>query len=181
MNQFRKHHRVTLIDRLRVWYTCRCLGKVGPGVFIGRRVGLLRYPDKIRLGRDVVIKHDAELCVCNQSSTITVGERTTIGSYTFVYASAGITIGNDCMIAPFVYLVDSDHGTKKGTLMNQQSNVTAPITIGSDVWIGTRAVITRGVVIGDGAVIAAGAVVRDDVASGQIVAGVPARIIGERV
>lgn len=52
--------------------------------------------------------------------------------------------------------------------------------IGNDVWIGTHAVILRGVTVGDGAVIAAGAVVCKDVPSYAIVGGVPARIIRYR-
>jgi acetyltransferase-like isoleucine patch superfamily enzyme len=49
--------------------------------------------------------------------------------------------------------------------------------VGSDVWIGHRAVIKDGVTIGDGAVIAAGAVVVADVPSYAIVGGVPAKLI----
>lgn len=84
------------------------------------------------------------------------------------------------MIAPFVYLVDSDHGIDKGTKMNQQPNQTAPIKIGSDVWIGTGAKILKGVTIGDGAIIAAGAVVKDSVEPYKIVGGIPAKTISER-
>lgn len=54
------------------------------------------------------------------------------------------------------------------------------VTIGSDVWIGTRALILSGVTIGDGAVIAAGAVVTRDVESYAVVGGVPARTIRHR-
>jgi len=55
-----------------------------------------------------------------------------------------------------------------------------PVTIGNDVWIGTRAMILGGVTIGDGAVIGAGAIVTKDVPPFAIVAGVPARIIRYR-
>jgi virginiamycin A acetyltransferase len=55
-----------------------------------------------------------------------------------------------------------------------------PITIGNDVWIGTRAIILPGVDIGDGAVVGAGAVVTKDVDSYSIVAGVPAKEVGRR-
>lgn len=50
-------------------------------------------------------------------------------------------------------------------------------TIGSDVWLGTRAYISQGVTIGHGSIIAAGAVVTKDVAPYSIVGGVPARLI----
>ena len=51
------------------------------------------------------------------------------------------------------------------------------IEIGSDVWIGTNAVILSGVRIGDGAVVGAGAIVTKDVEPYEIVGGVPARHI----
>lgn len=54
------------------------------------------------------------------------------------------------------------------------------IIMGSDVWIGTRALLMGPLVIGDGAIIGAGAVVNKDVPPYAIVAGVPARIIGYR-
>lgn len=56
----------------------------------------------------------------------------------------------------------------------------APVSIGSDVWIGARAVVLGGVKIGHGAVVAAGAVVTKDVAPYAIVGGVPARVIRMR-
>ena len=55
-----------------------------------------------------------------------------------------------------------------------------PVSIGSDVWIGARAIIMDGVNIGDGAVVAAGAVVTKDVPPYAIVAGVPSKIIKYR-
>ena len=54
------------------------------------------------------------------------------------------------------------------------SNGTQPITIGNHVWIGTRAMILKGVTIGDGSVIAAGSIVTHDVPPNSLVAGVPA-------
>lgn len=52
--------------------------------------------------------------------------------------------------------------------------------IGSDVWIGARANIKRGIRIGNGAVIAADAVVTKDVPDYAIVAGCPARVVKYR-
>ncbi len=54
------------------------------------------------------------------------------------------------------------------------------VTIGSDVWIASRAMIMSGVTIGHGAVVAARSVVTHDVPPYAIVAGVPARIVGYR-
>ncbi len=54
------------------------------------------------------------------------------------------------------------------------------ISIGNDVWIGTRAMIMDGVTVGDGAVIAANAVVTKDVPAYAVVGGVPAKVIKYR-
>ncbi|URZ00094.1 2,3,4,5-tetrahydropyridine-2,6-dicarboxylate N-acetyltransferase [Clostridium felsineum] len=55
----------------------------------------------------------------------------------------------------------------------------SPCEIGDDVLIGANSVILEGVKIGAGSVIAAGSVVVDDVPSGVVVAGTPAKIIKE--
>jgi acetyltransferase-like isoleucine patch superfamily enzyme len=54
------------------------------------------------------------------------------------------------------------------------------VAIGSDVYIGANAILLPGVTVGDGCVVGAGAVVTTDVAPMKIVAGNPARVIGDR-
>ena len=53
----------------------------------------------------------------------------------------------------------------------------SPCEIGDDVMIGANSVILEGVKIGNGSVVAAGSVVVDDVPSGVVVAGSPAKIV----
>ena len=164
---------------LRRWHRLRGVA-LSPTTIVFRGARLLRYPRNISLADDVIVKSGAHLCPCGPSARIAIGARSTVGFHTFLYASAGITVGADVMIAPFVYIVDSDHGTALGTRMNLQANKPAPILIGNDVWIGAHAVILPGVTIADGAVVAAGAVVREDVPENTIVGGVPARMLGVR-
>lgn len=52
--------------------------------------------------------------------------------------------------------------------------------IGSDVWIGARAIIMAGVKVGTGAIIGAGAVVTKDVPPYSIIVGIPGEIIKYR-
>ncbi len=179
-NQLRKHLKRTWAVRWRFFRNSLRLGRLGAGVYIDPNVHLMRYPKNIFLGDNLVLKEGARICPCNTKAKVTIGENTTIGYHTFIFASEEITIGNNCLIAPFVYLVDSDHQIKKDKLINQQPNVTAPIKIGNDVWIGTGAKILKGVTIADGAIIAAGALVKDNVEPYAIMGGIPAKKISER-
>ncbi len=87
-------------------------------------------------------------------------------AYTSVTIGAGTLIGAGCLIC------DSDmHEVPLGNPSGIQS---APIRIGSKVFVGARCIILKGVAIGDGAVIAAGSVVVRDVPAGALMAGNPA-------
>lgn len=52
--------------------------------------------------------------------------------------------------------------------------------IGNDVWIGTNAIILKGVNVGTGAVIGAGTIVTKDVPPYSVVVGVPGKVIKYR-
>ena len=89
-----------------------------------------------------------------------------------------IEIGSDVTIAQFVSILDHDHDyvNKYGTL-KIEGYTTAPIKIGSNVWISDKVSIIKGVTIGDNVVIAANAVVTTDIPSNSLCGGVPAKII----
>ena len=180
MNQFKKYFKPKMRDKLT---TClyRIRGsKIANSAIIMNKAKLLRFFDNIVIQNNSVIKANAELCACNPEARINIGINTTIGNYTFIYASKNIEIGNDVMIAPFVYIVDSNHKTQLGLKMRLQENKTQDIYIGNDVWIGSHCIITSGSYICDGAVIAANSVVNGKVEKNQIWAGSPAKKIGER-
>jgi O-methyltransferase len=63
---------------------------------------------------------------------------------------------------------------------NVEATSKGPTRIGSDCWVGRRAMILSGVTVGDGAVIGAGAVVAGDVPPYAVVAGNPARVLRMR-
>ncbi len=105
---------------------------------------------------------------------LVIGEDVFINGGCHFQDQGGIEIGDRVLIGHRVVMATLDHDlapTRRALLH------AAPIRIGSDVWIGAGAVITRGVTVGDGAVIAAGAVVTRDVPPGCVVGGVPARVL----
>ncbi|MCW2606695.1 MAG: isoleucine patch superfamily acetyltransferase [Frankiales bacterium] len=98
------------------------------------------------------------------------------GTGTKVLCATGITIGAWCTFSWDVQVLDNDFHAI--TVDGVERPSAAPVVIGDRVWVGTRAVVLKGVTIGDGAVVAAGAVVSKDVPAGAVVAGVPARVVG---
>ena len=94
-----------------------------------------------------------------------------------VYCRNRITIGEDVIIAPEVIIRDSDQHQIIDSERKEASPMSAPITIGDHVWIGTRAIILKGVSIGNNVIVAAGSVVTHDVPDHCLVAGVPAKVI----
>lgn len=107
---------------------------------------------------------------------IKIGEQSSIGNSSWVYALAPITIGRKCCIGDEVKLLTGTHDVSSSRF----ALVTRPIVIGDNVWIATGAMVMPGVTIGEGAVIAAGSVVTKDVAPWTIVGGNPARHIKDR-
>lgn len=111
---------------------------------------------------------------------IIIGDNVQIGYGTIIHSSKSVSIGSNTQIAAQCYIIDADHGTALGELMQKQPLKSAPINIGEDVWIGTQCTILKGVTIGDHAVVAANSVVNKDVPPYAIVAGSPAKIIKYR-
>ena len=94
-----------------------------------------------------------------------------------ITCASKIFIGKGCAIARDVIIRDYD----AHSIIQDGYEIAKPITIGNHVWIGNRAMILKGVTIGDGAIIAAGAIVTKDVPAGCAVAGVPAKVIKEKI
>lgn len=180
ISQLREHLRFTWLHRYRAFVQRRRLGALGHRVFLDKSVEFMRFTRNIFVDDDVVFKEGARVCSCNSSAILRIGKRSTIGYHTFIFASAAIEIGEDCLIAPFVYIVDSNHRIAKNDKINLQPNETSPIRIGNDVWIASNVTILMGVTVGDGAVIAANSVVNISVPPYEIWGGSPAKKIRDR-
>lgn len=110
------------------------------------------------------------------------GKNITIGDNVFINAGCkfqdqgGVYIGDETFIGHNVVLATLDHDIdpEKRHMLHS-----APIRIGKRVWIGSNAVITKGVTIGDNSVIAAGAVVTKDIPANVVAGGLPAKVLKE--
>lgn len=180
MSQLRQHLKYGWPQAWRRFFHSQRGLRLGAKVWIDKRVEFMRYPAQIELGSEVVIKEGTRICACNAQARISIGERSTIGYHNFIFASEQISIGHDCLIAPFVYLVDSDHRMARSEKINGQGNESAPISIGNDVWIASNVTVLKGTIIEDGAVIAANSVVKGRVGAYEIWAGSPAKKVGDR-
>ena len=179
-NQLRNHYKPNFLNYLRRFILLRKCGHLGSDTIIEKNVQLIRYTKNISVGKKVILKEGLKLCSANSKALIKIGDHTTLGYHTMIFSSKKIIIGNNCMIAPFCYLVDSNHQIKKDILLNQQPMIAKDIIIKDDVWLGTGVKILLGTKISKGAVVAAGSIVNKDIPAYETHAGIPAKKIGER-
>jgi putative colanic acid biosynthesis acetyltransferase WcaF len=107
---------------------------------------------------------------------LSLKDRACLGDRSNLYSLAPIEIGRWATIAQEAYLCCGTHAFDSAA-MNLR---TGPITVGSYGFIGARAFVYPGIEIGEYAVVGACTVVTKNVPAHAIVAGNPARRIGER-
>lgn len=109
-----------------------------------------------------------------------VGARCKISSHTFV--CEGVTIEDEVFVGHGVMFTNDRYpraANDDGSLQTEADWQVVATLVKQRASIGSSATIVAGVVIGEGALIGAGAVVTHDVPDYAIVAGVPARVIGD--
>ena len=102
--------------------------------------------------------------------------RACLGECANAYSLGKIEILEGATVAQEAYLCTGTHDFNDPSLQL----ITKPITVGKNSFIGARAMILPGVSIGDQAIVGAMSVVFKDVIDHQIVAGNPAKKIGDR-
>ncbi len=107
---------------------------------------------------------------------VTIGEDSVVGEGAVLDGRARLIIGDHVDMASEVMVYNSQHDINDDNF----SAINRDVIIEDYVFVGPRSIILPGVKIGRGAIVAAGAVVTKDVPPYAIVAGVPAKVIGER-
>jgi acetyltransferase-like isoleucine patch superfamily enzyme len=179
------------------------LGASGGGLVMGRNV-TLRHPRNMALGVQVTVDDNCVLdgrgagpggfrlgdgvvvgrncMLLAKAGGLRLGPRTSLGANSVVVSMSGVEVGEAVLFAGGCYLSAGVYPTHDRTrpIMDQDAASKGPIRVGDGAWLGTGAVVLDGVTIGRGAVVGAGAVVNKDIPDWAIVAGVPARQVGER-
>lgn len=164
------------IRGLRIAAQCEQHGPVyaGAGLRIRKRFA------RIELGEGVKFGHGAGIGVAGRGpddrALLRIGAHTIIGDRTHVNCQTAISIGSHCAISWDVEILDCDMHAIVAEDGHELPN-RAPVVIEDRVWIGTRAVILKGVTIGHDSIVAAGAVVAQSVPPNSICAGNPAKVI----
>lgn len=158
-----------------VYYWSKALRKLrGPAILHSQ----VHQTSKIEAGTSFIRSDMRKYSFCGYDCEISDAE---IGSFTsianYVVIGGGIHPMDWVGMSP-VFYAGRDSVTKKFAAFDRPPS--KRVVVGSDVWIGFRAIIMQGVTIGHGAVVGAGAVVTADVPPYAIVAGTPAKIIRYR-
>ena len=153
----------------------------------GLRVSKLPYisgQGRIVLGREVYIGGKIDIGFTNRLRDLpelVVGDDCFIGHASGLAIADAIRIGNHVLIAGGVRMADYDghpvDAERRRAKEPTPPETIRPIVIEDDVWIGTGAMIRKGVTIGARSIVAACAVVTRDVPPDVVVAGNPARVV----
>ena len=149
---------------------------IAASVVLGERV-VIFHPDLVnlygcRIGDDTKIGSFVEI-----QKNAKVGGRCKVSSHTFI--CEGVTIEDEVFIGHGVMFINDPHprATSDGQLQSEADWAVVPTRVQRGASIGSGATILCGVTIGEKAMVGAGAVVTRDVAAGETVVGVPARVV----
>jgi acetyltransferase-like isoleucine patch superfamily enzyme len=113
--------------------------------------------------------------------SLRIGRKTTFGGNNTINCYNRVEIGEECLFADDIYVVDFDHWwIDPHKSIRSQGIWKDKVIIESGVWVGQKASILAGVTVGEGAAIGAMTLVTRDVPPFAIAVGIPARILKYR-
>ena len=145
---------------------------LSPQPFYAWRRALLRLFGA-KIGRKVLIRPTARVTF---PWKVEIGEFSWIGDHVEVYSLDRISIGSHSVVSQRSYLCTASHDMHDLSF----AYLTAPITIGDQVWIASDVFVAPGVSIGRGAVVGTRSTVFSDIAPEFVTFGAPARAMRKR-
>ena len=162
--------------------------KVGKQVRLNGRIriygrGQIQIGDRVRInsGRRFNPIGGDTTVILNSSvhGKIVIGEGSGLSNCTIV-SRESVTIGRDVRIGGSAHIYDTDFHAisfEDRILHEDRNSKNSPVVIEDGAFIGSSAIILKGVTIGAHSVIGAGSVVAKDVPAGEIWAGNPASFV----
>lgn len=140
------------------------------------RLFIYKFLYRVRISKNVVIYKGVEI---RSPKNLTIGEGSIIGDNAILDARMKIDIGRNVNFSYGVHIWTLQHDYRDPYFKCNAGHC-GPVKIEDRAWIGPRVTILHSVTIGEGAVVAAGAIVTKDVKPYTVVAGIPAKMVGER-
>jgi len=138
------------------------LGSRGDNVWISAPF-YVDYGENIHIGNNCEINLNCVFLDCNQ---ITIGDNSGIGPNVQIYAVSHPVKADERLCQ-----------AKDGESFPFWKSSTAPVTIGSNVWIGGGSIILPGVTIGDNTTIGAGSLVNKDIPANCLAVGNSCKVV----
>jgi acetyltransferase-like isoleucine patch superfamily enzyme len=177
--------------------------EVGNRVIFGKNV-VLRHPHKIRLGNNIVIDDNCLIdAKGSDNAGIVIGDNVFVGRNTILLCTNGdiciednvsigfnselmsahhLQLGKNVLISSYCYLNAATHDFKRLDIaVGEQESVGRKIILEDNVWLAANVKVLDGVTIGRDAIVGAGAVVNRDLPPFSVAAGVPAKVIRNRM
>jgi dTDP-4-amino-4,6-dideoxy-D-glucose acyltransferase len=160
------------------------LATVGRSVRVSRHA-LFFNPERISLGDHTRV--DAFCIISAGPPGIRVGRNVHISAYSAILGREAVDIADFATISVRCAIFSSSDDYSGATMANAtipdqyRGSVDAPVSVQPHALIGAGCIILPGVTVGESASVAAASLVKTDVAPYDVVAGVPARVIGRRL
>lgn len=147
----------------------------------------LSHPDEIAERREIIqnlfgqIGSDFDIrppFFCDYGKYVFAGDNLFINFGCAIVDCNFVRLGDNVLLGPSVQIYTANHPFSPEE-RRAKLEMSSPVTIGDDVWIGGGAIICPGVSIGSGTTIGAGSVVTKNVPAGVLAIGNPCRVIRE--
>ena len=141
--------------------------------------------EKMVIGKDCFFGEGTELTALGHhfdqqlNASLTIGNHVRCVGGCRITCAGKITLGNDVLLGPDVFITDHNHGMNPDTKggYSAQPLVIKDVVIGEGVWLGQRVCVMPGVTVGAHSIVGANSVVTYDVPPYSIAVGAPARVV----
>jgi acetyltransferase-like isoleucine patch superfamily enzyme len=173
--------------RFLKYYFVRLRYVFNPSVLLGKQTSIsssaklnTSMGGKINIGAKTEIL--GGVIVSTYGGNISIGNHCSINPYTIIYGHGNTVIGNNVLIGGHTMIIPNNHNfSDVSRPINSQGGTAKGIVIEDDVWISHACSILDDVTIGKGSVIGAGSVVNKNIPPYSIAVGVPAKVISSRL